>query len=97
MALPWVRGGVCREGSSRCITGRLLRLRARSSGRERCRLSRAELAHIRGEAPDTAGGRVAWIQLLGQRQTWAVVVGKLLADPIWWFYLYWVPQFLDAK
>jgi len=33
----------------------------------------------------------------GCRQTWAIVVGKLLADPIWWFYLYWLPKFLDAK
>ncbi len=67
------------------------------SPEEQPRLSRAELAHIRGDAPDTAGGRVSWVQLLGQRQTWAVVVGKLLADPIWWFYLYWLPKFLDAK
>jgi ACS family hexuronate transporter-like MFS transporter len=40
--------------------------------------------------------RVPWIRLLGQRQTWAVVVGKLMTDPIWWFYLYWLPKFLDA-
>jgi MFS transporter, ACS family, hexuronate transporter len=61
------------------------------------RLSSAELAHIRAAAADAPGGRVSWIRLLGQRQTWAVVVGKLLADPIWWFYLYWLPKFLDAK
>jgi ACS family hexuronate transporter-like MFS transporter len=41
--------------------------------------------------------RVPWIRLLGVRQTWAIVVGKMLADPIWWFYLYWLPKFLDAK
>jgi ACS family hexuronate transporter-like MFS transporter len=40
--------------------------------------------------------RVPWIRLLGVRQTWAIVTGKLLADPIWWFYLYWLPKFLDA-
>src|SRR5439155_1568109 len=45
--------------------------------------------------PDAA--RVPWIRLLGVRQTWAIVVGKLMADPIWWFYLYWLPKFLDAK
>jgi len=43
------------------------------------------------------GARVPWIRLLGVRQTWAIVVGKLMADPIWWFYLYWLPKFLDAK
>src|SRR5882672_5968531 len=41
--------------------------------------------------------RVPWIRLLGVRQTWAIVIGKLLADPIWWFYLYWLPKFLDAR
>jgi MFS transporter, ACS family, hexuronate transporter len=41
--------------------------------------------------------RVPWVRLLGVRQTWAIIVGKLMADPIWWFYLYWLPKFLDAK
>jgi ACS family hexuronate transporter-like MFS transporter len=50
-------------------------------------------------ASDTAvaGARVPWISLFGHRQTWAFVVGKLMADPVWWFYLYWLPKFLDAK
>jgi MFS transporter, ACS family, aldohexuronate transporter len=39
---------------------------------------------------------VPWFSLFGYRQTWAVVAGKLLADPIWWFYLYWLPKFLDS-
>jgi ACS family hexuronate transporter-like MFS transporter len=39
---------------------------------------------------------VPWLSLFGYRQTWAFVAGKLLADPIWWFYLYWLPKFLDA-
>lgn len=41
--------------------------------------------------------RVPWVSLFGYRQTWAFVVGKLMADPVWWFYLYWLPKFLDAK
>ena len=60
------------------------------------------LALYRSPPADThpdepAGARVPWIRLLGVRQTWAIVVGKLMADPIWWFYLYWLPKFLDAK
>src|SRR5207237_4713540 len=39
----------------------------------------------------------SWTRLLGHRQTWAFAVGKLLADPVWWFYLYWLPKFLNAK
>ena len=49
-----------------------------------------------------AGGSAArpsvrWTELFGYRQTWAFIAGKLLADPVWWFYLYWLPKFLDAK
>lgn len=41
--------------------------------------------------------RVPWINLFSYRQTWAFIVGKLMADPVWWFYLYWLPKFLDSK
>jgi len=39
--------------------------------------------------------RGSWLGLLTHRQTWAIVAGKFLADPVWWFYLYWLPKFLD--
>src|SRR5467141_3312489 len=61
------------------------------------RVSSDELAHIRSDPPDPENARVPWIRLLSFRQTWAVAAGKLLADPIWWFYLYWLPKFLDAR
>lgn len=66
-------------------------------------ITQEELAHIRsdslsGDASAQAQEkRVPWLKLLGYRQTWAFAVGKLLADPIWWFYLYWLPKFLDAQ
>jgi MFS transporter, ACS family, hexuronate transporter len=41
--------------------------------------------------------KVSWLSLFRYRQTWAFIAGKLLADPVWWFYLYWLPKFLDAK
>ena len=44
-----------------------------------------------------AVAKVPWVRLFGYRQTWAFIVGKLMADPVWWFYLYWLPKFLDAK
>ena len=37
---------------------------------------------------------MAWRPLFGYRQTWAVMVGKFMTDPIWWFYLFWLPKFL---
>src|SRR5580765_191814 len=51
------------------------------------------------EATTTIPGampRGNWLRLLTHRQTWAIVAGKFLADPVWWFYLYWLPKFLDA-
>ena len=59
-------------------------------------VSPAELQLIRADGPET-GASVPWLRLLGYRQTWAFAAGKLLADPVWWFYLYWLPKFLDAK
>ena len=44
-----------------------------------------------------AAPRVPWVNLFSYRQTWAFIFGKLMADPVWWFYLYWLPKFLDAK
>lgn len=60
------------------------------------RLSQTELAYIRSDEPD-ATVKVRWLSLLGHRQTWAFLIGKFLTDPIWWFYLYWLPKFLDAN
>ncbi|UPK69168.1 MFS transporter [Chitinophaga filiformis] len=36
---------------------------------------------------------ISWKQLLGVKQTWAFVFGKLLTDPIWWFFLFWLPSY----
>ncbi len=57
------------------------------------RVSPAELAYIRGDSRDPPG-RVPWVRLLRYRQTWACALGKSCIDPIWWFYLYWMPMFL---
>jgi ACS family hexuronate transporter-like MFS transporter len=60
-------------------------------------LSRAELALILSDPQDPASDKIPWIRLLKYKQTWAIVLGKFLTDPIWWFYLYWLPKFLNAK
>jgi ACS family hexuronate transporter-like MFS transporter len=60
------------------------------------RVSARELAHIRGDAADPAGA-IPWRHLLGRRQTWAFIVGKAMTDPVWLFYLFWLPKFLDAR
>lgn len=49
------------------------------------------------ERADIAKERVSWFRLLTFRQTWAFVVGKFLTDPIWWFFLFWLPAFLEGE
>ena len=62
---------------------------------EHPRLSDAELAWIRSDPVEPAG-HVPWRSLLARRQTWAFIVGKAMTDPVWLFYLFWLPKFLDA-
>ncbi len=60
------------------------------------RVSATELAFIRSDPPDPTV-RVAWVELLRHRQTWSFATGMFLVGPIWWFWLYWIPDFLHKK
>ena len=60
-------------------------------------LTGAELRHIYKEAAVQMGPAVPWVRLLGYRQTWAFAIAKFLTDPIWWFYLFWLPSFFSEK
>jgi len=53
-----------------------------------------ELAFIRSDSPEPQG-QVPWLSLLSYRQTWAFTLGKFITDPIWWFFLFWAPDFLQ--
>jgi MFS transporter, ACS family, hexuronate transporter len=68
------------------------------------RLSRAEYdyIHIDDEtaADQQAGdktGKVSWGRLFGYRQTWAFFCGKFMTDGVWWFYLFWLPDYLKKQ
>jgi ACS family hexuronate transporter-like MFS transporter len=63
---------------------------------EHPRLSKAELAYIQSDPPDKAV-KIPWRRLLPHRQTWAFAVGKFMTDPIWWVYLFWLPDFLNKQ
>lgn len=58
------------------------------------RLSAAELAHIRSD-PEEAITPIPWMRVASHREAWAFALGKFLTDPVWWFYLYWIPKFLN--
>lgn len=40
---------------------------------------------------------VAWWRLLRYRQAWGFMVGKFLTDPVWWFFLFWLPQYFNSR
>jgi ACS family hexuronate transporter-like MFS transporter len=67
------------------------------------RLSIAEFDYIHHdcetlvELPDAKVEKVAWLKLLGYKQTWAFVFGKFMTDGIWWFFLFWLPKYLEAQ
>jgi ACS family hexuronate transporter-like MFS transporter len=64
---------------------------------EHPRLSKAELDYICSDPSVPTTTKTKWVSLIPLRQTWAFVAGKFLIDPIWWFYLFWVPDFLQRK
>lgn len=56
-----------------------------------------ELRHIYEDAAEQMGPNIPWGRLLTYRQTWGITLGKGLTDPIWWFYLFWIPGYLDSR
>lgn len=56
-----------------------------------------EIDYINDGEPEEEKIKVSWINLLKHKQTWAVALGKLLADPVWYFYLFWGAKFLTSK
>ena len=63
---------------------------------EHPRLSAAELQYIQSD-PSEPATRIPWTKLLPHRQTWAFLIGKFMTDPIWWFFLFWLPKFLNTN
>jgi ACS family hexuronate transporter-like MFS transporter len=66
------------------------------------RVTPEEVSYIRAgqEVPSASPerGPKRWLKLLGQRNVWGIVLGRALTDPIWWFYVFWLPQYLsDAR
>jgi ACS family hexuronate transporter-like MFS transporter len=66
-------------------------------------LKQSEYDHIMSDKEETVASdgselkKIGWFKLLTFRQTWAFFLGKLLTDPIWWFFLFWLPAFLKEQ
>ncbi|MEI8225629.1 MAG: MFS transporter [Bacteroidota bacterium] len=62
------------------------------------KVSAGELAFINSDVDEQSETKekVSWMKLLKYRQTWLFFIGKGLTDPIWWFYLFWIPGWLST-
>jgi MFS transporter, ACS family, hexuronate transporter len=60
-------------------------------------LRETERQYIRDGIDEPGTARVPIVQVVRYRQLWAFAMGKLLTDPIWWFYLFWLPKFLAQE
>src|SRR6202790_1728701 len=58
--------------------------------------SSGEKEYIQSD-PVEQTGKIKWGQLLPHKQTWAFAAGKFMIDPIWWFYLFWIPDYLQRE
>ncbi len=58
--------------------------------------SEREREYIQSDA-ELSHGKIQWAQLLPHKQTWAIAAGKFMVDPIWWFYLFWIPDYLQRE
>ena len=65
------------------------------------KLTKEEFDYIHSDVEENGSNvstaKIKWTSLLGFKQTWAFVIGKFLTDPIWWFYLFWLPSFLNKQ
>jgi ACS family hexuronate transporter-like MFS transporter len=58
--------------------------------------TKSELEYIQSDLA-APSGKIKWRQLLPYKQTWAFAAGKFMIDPIWWFYLFWIPDYLQRE
>jgi len=67
------------------------------SGHPRVSAAELDLVRAEAEAPVPSPRRVSWGAIISHREAWAIAIGKFVADPIWWFYLFWGAKYLYAR
>ena len=63
------------------------------------RITKEEFEYIHSDSEEDLNDpsqKPVWSALFGQRQTWAIIFGKFLTDPVWWFYLFWIPSYFNT-
>lgn len=61
------------------------------------RLTNAERQHILQDDQEPETKKLPWKSIISYRQTWGICLSRFLTDPIWWFFLYWLPKFLNTN
>jgi len=62
------------------------------------RLGKGELDYIRSDQPQAQKAiKLPWTTLMRYREIWPFLIGKLITDPVWWFYLFWLPSYLERE
>ena len=64
--------------------------------RETAKLTAGELAWIESDPADPPV-KISWLDVVRRRETWAYAAGKFLIDPVWWMFLFWLPDFLAKR
>jgi len=73
-------------------------LRYFDSPEQHDRLAPKEREYIlAGSPPEEEKVKIPWIALLRYKEVWPFLIGKFLTDPVWWFYLYWLPPYLSRE
>jgi MFS transporter, ACS family, hexuronate transporter len=63
------------------------------------RVTKEEFAYIHSDQDETVNDqsqKPRWSGLFRQKKTWAIISGKFLTDPVWWFYLFWIPSYFNT-
>lgn len=61
------------------------------------RLTKEELKYILQDGEEPAQQKLPWKSIISYKQTWGICLARFLTDPIWWFFLYWLPKFLNSN
>jgi ACS family hexuronate transporter-like MFS transporter len=59
------------------------------------RITPEELALIREGTAQSGAVKIRWVDLLKYPQTWGLLIARFVSDPVWWFYLFWLPKYLS--
>lgn len=62
------------------------------------KVSKKEIEYINSDQEEVIKSeKIPWTKIVAHKEAWAFIIGKFLTDPIWWFYLYWLPKFLNKN